>query len=40
MPVFLIIGAITVASLVFIITVSIHSIKAYLINPVDILKDE
>ena len=40
MPVFLIFGAIAVASIVIFITVSIHSIKAYLINPVEILKDE
>jgi putative ABC transport system permease protein len=40
MPVFLIFGAIGVASLLIFITVSIHSIKAYLINPVEILKDE
>jgi putative ABC transport system permease protein len=40
MPVFLIFRAIGVASLVIFITVSIHSIKAYLINPVEILKDE
>ncbi len=40
MPVFLIFGAIAVASVVIFITVSIHSIKAYLINPVEILKDE
>jgi len=40
MPVFLIFGAIGVASIVIFITVSIHSIKAYLINPVEILKDE
>ncbi|KYG72717.1 ABC transporter permease [Roseivirga echinicomitans] len=40
MPVFLIFGAIAVASLVIFITVSIHSVKAYLINPVEILKDE
>lgn len=40
MPVFLIFGAIILASSVVFITVSIHSIKAYLINPVEILKDE
>ncbi|NVK83059.1 MAG: ABC transporter permease [Cytophagia bacterium] len=40
MPVFLILGAITLASIVILLTVSIHSIKAYRINPVDILKDE
>ena len=40
MPVFLIFGAIAVASMAIFITVSIHSIKAYLINPVEILKDE
>ncbi|WP_323755970.1 ABC transporter permease [Roseivirga sp.] len=40
MPVFLIFGAIAVASIVIFLTVSIHSIKAYLINPVEILKDE
>ncbi|WP_323755971.1 ABC transporter permease [Roseivirga sp.] len=40
MPVFLIFGAIAVASVVIFITVSIHSVKAYLINPVEILKDE
>ncbi|WP_339607956.1 ABC transporter permease [uncultured Roseivirga sp.] len=40
MPVFLIFGAIAVASVVIFITVSIHSIKAYSINPVEILKDE
>lgn len=40
MPVFLILGAITLASIVILLTVSIHSIKAYRVNPVDILKDE
>lgn len=40
MPVSLIFGALLFACLVILITVSIHSIKAYKINPVDILKDE
>jgi putative ABC transport system permease protein len=39
-PVFLISGAVAIAFLVILLTVSIHSIKAYLINPVEILKDE
>ncbi|WP_420386889.1 ABC transporter permease [Roseivirga sp.] len=40
LPLFLIGTALGLASLVVLLTTAFHSIRAYLINPVDILKDE
>ena len=40
MPVWVIIRAIFMATAIILLTVSIHSIKAYLVNPVTVLKDE
>ncbi|OEK04761.1 ABC transporter permease [Roseivirga misakiensis] len=40
MPFAIIVAAILIASVIMLLTVSFHSIKAYFINPVEILKDE
>lgn len=40
LPYLLIVGAVLLASVVMLITVSFHSIKTFFTNPVDILKDE
>lgn len=40
MPIWVITGAVIIATLIILFTVSIHSIKAYFLNPVDVLKDE
>ena len=40
MPIILILVALASAFVIILLTISIHSIKAYRVNPVDILKDE
>jgi len=40
MPIWVLVAAALTATLVILLTVSIHSVKAYFINPIEILKDE